>query len=118
NANNKKLWDGLGKLGWERTLLRRNTRGCVRSGYCGLGCPIDAKQSMLVTAIPEALANGAELYSHVRAWTLEADGNRIRAVRGQAIDPKLWRPTGREVTLRPKLVVLSGGAINSPALLL
>ncbi len=118
NANNKKLWDGLGKLGWDRTLLRRNTRGCVHAGYCGLGCPIDAKQSMLVTAIPDALAHGAELYAHTRAWTLETDGPRVTAIHAQAIDSTSWQPNGRTVTLRPKLVVLSGGAINSPALLL
>jgi len=118
NANNRKLWEGLGALGWQRDLVRRNTRGCVNSGYCGLGCPIDAKQSMLVTAIPEALAHGAELYSHVRAWTLEGTEERIAAVHGQALDPRTWRPTGHDVTLRPKVCVLAGGAINSPALLL
>src|SRR5581483_352921 len=124
NANNRKLWDGLGVLGWQRELVRRNTRGCMNSGYCGLGCPIDAKQSMLVTAIPDALAHGAELYSHVRAWTIETSSEgaggepRVTAVRGQAIDGKTWRPTGRRVTLRPKICVLAGGAINSPAILL
>ena len=125
NANNRKLWEGLGKLGWQRELVRRNTRGCVNSGYCGLGCPIDAKQSMLVTAIPEALAHGAELYSHVRAWTIETraemEGIEERvavAVHGQALDAKTWAPTGRTVTLHPKICVLAGGAINSPALLL
>jgi choline dehydrogenase-like flavoprotein len=120
NANNRKLWDGLGALGWQRDLVRRNTRGCANSGYCGLGCPIDAKQSMLVTAIPDALAHGAELYSHVRAWTVEAQGTdeRIASVRGQALDSKTWRPTGRDVTIHPKVCVLAGGAINSPALLL
>lgn len=118
NQNNRKLWDGLGKLGWERTLLRRNTRGCVHSGFCGLGCPIDAKQSMLVTAVPDALAHGAELYAHTRAWTLEAEGSRVTAIHAEAIDAVSWQPNGRTVTLRPKLVVLSGGAINSPALLL
>ena len=120
NANNRKLWEGLGALGWQRELVRRNTRGCAGSGYCGLGCPIDAKQSMLVTAIPDALAHGAELYSHVRAWTVEseASGERIAAIHGQALDSSSWRPTGRTVTVNPKMCVLAGGAINSPALLL
>lgn len=119
NRNNGKLWEGLGKLGWERQLLRRNTRGCANSGYCGLGCPIDAKQSMLVTAIPEALAHGAELYAHVRAWTLDlGDAGRINTVRGLAVDGQTGRVTGHAVTLHPKICVLSGGAINSPAVLL
>lgn len=118
NRNNRKLWDGLGALGWQRELLRRNTRGCVNSGYCGLGCPIDAKQSMLITAIPEAMAHGADVYSHLRAWTLEERGQRITRIRARALDSRSSHATGRVVNLRPKVVVLAGGAINSPAVLL
>jgi choline dehydrogenase-like flavoprotein len=118
NPNNGKLWDGLSALGWSRELLRRNTRGCMRSGYCGTGCPVDAKQSMLITAIPDALARGAELYTHCRAWTLEEERGRVSAIHCLALDDRGRHPTGRSVTIRPKLCVLSGGALNSPALLL
>ena len=37
----------------------RNTRNCFKSGYCGMGCPVDAKQSMLVTYLPDAVQKGA-----------------------------------------------------------
>ena len=33
-----------------------NVHHCANLGYCGMGCPIGAKQSMLVTTIPAALA--------------------------------------------------------------
>jgi len=53
NRNNRILWEGLGKLGYERGLIKRNVNGCANLGYCGLGCPIDAKQSMGVTVLPD-----------------------------------------------------------------
>ena len=118
NRNNGKIWDGLGKLGWARERIRRNTRGCMNSGYCGMGCPIDAKQSMLVTAIPDAVAAGAELYARCRARSVEEVGGRIAWIDAEPIDPTTLRPNGRRLRVRPKVCVLSGGAINSPALLL
>jgi choline dehydrogenase-like flavoprotein len=118
NPNNRKLWDGLGKLGWHRELLRRNTRGCMNSGYCGMGCPINAKQSMLVTAVPDALAKGADLYHHVRVQALTLERGRIAEVRGEALDQTTGRFTGRKIVLRPDVCVVSGGALNGPALLL
>src|SRR5688572_31040597 len=33
NANNKALWDGLGALGYERALIRRNVHQCANLGY-------------------------------------------------------------------------------------
>ena len=63
NANNAKLQHGCERLGWEYTVIDRNVNGCANLGYCGMGCPINAKQSMLVTTIPSALAKGATLIS-------------------------------------------------------
>ena len=48
NANNLVTWRGLDALGWHKDLLFRNVKGCAHTGYCGTGCVIDAKQSMLV----------------------------------------------------------------------
>ncbi|MHB8419347.1 MAG: GMC family oxidoreductase N-terminal domain-containing protein [Myxococcales bacterium] len=118
NRNNGKLWEGLGKLGWQRQRIRRNVRGCMNSGYCGMGCPIDAKQSMLITAIPDAVAAGAEIYTRCRVQLLEERRGRIVAVHGQIIDADTLQPIERWVHVKPKVAVLSGGALNSPAVLL
>ncbi|HBO78283.1 MAG TPA: GMC family oxidoreductase, partial [Cupriavidus sp.] len=48
NPNNTVLKRGCEKLGWEWHVIPRNVKGCWNSGYCGLGCPVNAKQSMLV----------------------------------------------------------------------
>ncbi len=118
NKNNGKLWDGLGRLGWKRQRIRRNVRGCMNSGYCGMGCPVDAKQSMLVTAIPDAVAKGADVYTRCRVQGLEEHGGRINAVHAQVIDADSLQPIERWVHVRPKICVLSGGALNSPAVLM
>ncbi len=117
NANNRVLLRGCRALGWEASLLRRNVRGCVNSGFCGLGCPVDGKQAMHLTTLPDALGAGARLYANTRVRRLVSEGDRITAIEGEVLDA--WdRPTGVTVTLRPKVAVCSGGAINGPALLL
>ncbi|HUK65992.1 MAG TPA: GMC family oxidoreductase [Anaeromyxobacteraceae bacterium] len=118
NANNRTLWDGAGKLGWARARTRRNVDGCANLGYCGMGCPIGARTSMDITYLPDAVAHGARLYANTRAVRLEKTGRRVSAVHGEVLDSATDRPTGRRVLVRPRLVVLSGGAINTPALLL
>jgi choline dehydrogenase-like flavoprotein len=118
NRNNRVLWDGCGKLGYGRGLIRRNVHNCANLGYCGMGCPVDAKQSTLVTFIPDAVEKGLTLYANTSARTLELSGRRVVAVHAEVLDPKSDTPTGRHVTVRPKLTAVCGGAINSPGLLL
>jgi len=118
NANNRVLWDGLGKLGYERGLIRRNVNNCLNLGYCGMGCPVDAKQSMLVTVLPDAVEEGLTLYANASARTIEWAGRRVSAVRADVLDPVTNRPSGVALTVKPKLLVCSGGAINTPGLLL
>src|SRR5439155_12803203 len=55
NANNRALYDGCKKLGWSVDTISRNVRGCLRTGYCGMGCPVDAKQSAALTYLPDAV---------------------------------------------------------------
>jgi choline dehydrogenase-like flavoprotein len=118
NENNKVLWEGLGSLGYGRGLIRRNVNNCLNLGYCGMGCPVDAKQSMLVTTLPDAVELGMTLYADTSARTIEWAGRKVSAVRAEVVDGVTRRPTGIKVTIRPKLLVVSGGAVNSPALLL
>jgi choline dehydrogenase-like flavoprotein len=118
NANNQALARGAEKLGWEHGIISRNVRDCIDLGYCGLGCPVDAKLSMLVTTIPAALDKGATLVTRARAERLEMQGERVVAVVCAAMDPRGVRPTDRRVRVEAGHVVLAGGAIGSPALLM
>jgi choline dehydrogenase-like flavoprotein len=118
NRNNRILWDGCGKLGYARGLIHRNVNNCGNLGYCGMGCPIDAKQSMLATLIPDAVEKGLTLYANASVRTLETQGRKISAVHAEVLDPKTDLPTGRRIRIRPKVAAVCGGAINSPGLLL
>ncbi|MCA1825685.1 MAG: GMC family oxidoreductase [Myxococcales bacterium] len=111
NPNNRAIYDGCRKLGWQVDTIRRNVRGCLRTGYCGMGCPVDAKQSATLTYLPDAVAAGAEVYSDCRVDRIEWSGRRATGAIG-------YFGSGRTARVEPRVVVVSGGAINSPALLL
>ncbi|GAA4884087.1 GMC family oxidoreductase [Ferrimonas pelagia] len=117
NANNALMAQGCERLGWDWTVIHRNVRGCADLGYCGMGCPLNAKQSMLVTTIPAALSAGAQLYSRTEAWQLLHDGERVQGVLCHTRDPQHQR-RDITVTVEAQQVVLCGGALHSPALLM
>ena len=118
NANNGALKTACEKLGWEWHVIARNVRGCWNSGYCGLGCPANAKQSMLVTTIPGALKNGATLVHNLSVHALNISGDKVVGVEAIALDADAIQATGVKVSVKARHVVLAGGAINTPALLL
>ncbi|MFL6672997.1 MAG: GMC family oxidoreductase N-terminal domain-containing protein [Massilia sp.] len=118
NENNDALKRGCDKLGIPSGFIRRNVNGCWNLGYCGMGCPTNAKQSMLVTTIPSALEHGATLVTRTRAERFVFKGDRIDALVCRALDPTGLAPNGRTLRLRARHYVAAGGAINTPALLL
>ena len=118
NANNGVLAVGAQKLGVDFGHIRRNVKGCWDLGYCGMGCPTNAKQSMLVTTIPAALRRGATLYSRLRAERLRFDGDRATVLDCAALGQDGIHPSGHRIQLRARHFVIAGGAIGSPALLL
>ena len=118
NENNDLLKRGAAQLGIPAAAIMRNVKGCWNLGYCGMGCPTNAKQSMLVTTIPSALNHDATLLTHARAERLLFKGDKVDALEITALDATGVMATGRKLTLRAKHFVVAGGAINSPALLL
>lgn len=118
NRNNVLLARGAERLGWSHGAIRRNVHACANLGYCGLGCPQGAKQSMDRTAIPGALAHGAALLTRVHAERIVLAGDRVAGVEGVALDSRGVRPSGRRVSLRAPWVVVAAAALGSPALLL
>jgi len=118
NENNDVLRRGAQALGISVGAIRRNVKGCWNIGYCGVGCPTNAKQSMLVTTIPAALARGATLLTRTRAWQLEHANGRVSALTCIGLDARGTDPTSHRITVRAKTFVAAGGAIGTPALLL
>ena len=120
NENNDLLRRGAARLGIPAAAIARNVKGCWNLGSCGMGCPTNAKQSMLVTTIPTALDLGATLLVETRAEQFELVNGRLRSVRCIAVKPN-GAPVESGVngtTIVAKHFVLAAGAINSAALLL
>lgn len=115
NVLNDKIRQGCEKLGYHGLVARHNRENCTTSGFCLLGCPFDAKQSMLITYVPAADSAGARIYADCPARRIEARGKRVQAVEAVVLDA-CRRP---KVSLRveAQAVVLCAGAINSPTLL-
>jgi choline dehydrogenase-like flavoprotein len=118
NANNDKLRIGARRLGYEAPAILRNVRGCWNLGSCGLGCPTNAKQSMLVTTIPAALDRGATLLVQTQAWRLQHDGRRVTGVECRPVEVNGAVAARAPTRVLAQHVVLAAGAIGSPALLL
>ena len=120
NENNDLLRRGAARLGIPAAAIARNVKGCWNLGSCGMGCPTNAKQSMLVTTIPAALDLGATLLVETRAEQFELANGRLRSVRCIAVKPNgaPVESASRTTTIIAKHFVLAAGAINSAALLL
>ncbi len=119
NENNDLLRRGALELGIAAAAIQRNVKGCWNLGSCGMGCPTNAKQSMLVTTIPAALNRGATLLVETRAERFDLQAGRIAALHCVAVQPNGALAAGAGTTrIVARHYVLAGGAINSPALLL
>ncbi len=120
SPNNRLLLDGARALGWKVESAMINARGCVRSGFCGQGCRYDAKQGTQQTYLPRALARGAQLYANTRATRIEVlpgIGTGMPAKRVTAIVREPGAASARSLTLQAPIVIVSGGAVETPLLL-
>lgn len=122
NENNELLRRGAAQLGIPAAAILRNVKGCWNLGSCGMGCPTNAKQSMLLTTVPTALGLGATLVVNTRATRLNIQNGRVTSVSAEYVDKKSapYQDSIAKSAIEIKCghVVVAGGAINSPALLL
>jgi len=47
---------------------------CIMRGFCLLGCKVDAKHSIHVSHIPNAIEHGAEIRTQAMAYEIVLDG--------------------------------------------
>jgi choline dehydrogenase-like flavoprotein len=118
NANNTPIRRGAEALGMSWEAINRNARGCDTSqcGYCTFGCRIGGKQSTAVTYLHDAQQHGdCRILVQCRADRVLVENGRAAGVAATARNVD-----GRDanVTIRARRVVVAGGGIESPALLL
>lgn len=102
---------GCRALGWSHFAVSRNAEGCTGSNFCDFGCPNDAKRSTNLSYVPMALQSGAVLYTGLRADRIRFEGRR-------AVGLEAASKAGRRLRVRARAVVLAGGALATPLLLL
>jgi choline dehydrogenase-like flavoprotein len=113
SGRDRVLIRGLEQLGWHHGLLPRDVRGCTQDdscGYCGFGCRRGAKQSTLVTYLQDAASRGTRI-------VVNCDARRIVLENGKAVGVDA-RVDHYAVRVKAAAVVVAGGSIHSPALLL
>ncbi len=113
STRERKLQEGCVKLGWHVDAMPRGVRNCAQGrecGYCGLGCRVGAKQSVLKTWLPDAHAQGARVIVGTRVSRVVVEGGRARGIVGRTA-------AGHQLRVNARAVIASCGAIHTPALL-
>jgi choline dehydrogenase-like flavoprotein len=119
NRTNQKLIAGCQRLGYpHRTLARNADSSCANSrvcGYCTTGCQTGGKQSAMKTFLQDAWDAGAR-------FVVGAYAKEILTVNGRAagVAATVTHSGGSTtaLTVNAPTVVVAGGGIESPALLL
>jgi choline dehydrogenase-like flavoprotein len=116
NDNNRLFAAACRTLGFRVEQFPINVKGCKGSSLCNLGCPNAAKQGTNRVQLPAAEAAGVEVITNCK---VERIGERecVATVANLPFgEPSRW-PQGT-YRVRARAIVVAGGAVNSPALLL
>ena len=114
NGNAKVFRKGFQNLGYQYATLTRAQKNCKYNEgndciECLGGCPIGSKQSMLDSALGNALKNGAQIYTQFTVEHIEhtASGVHVHGVNGQGHHESFFAPK----------VVLAAGSIGNTKIL-
>jgi len=113
STREQKLQEGCVALGWHVDAMPRGVRNCAQGkecGYCGLGCRVGAKQSVVKTWLQDAHAAGARIIVGTKVDRVLVEGGAARGLVGATRD-------GHQLIVRSRAVVVACGAIQTPALL-
>lgn len=113
SSREQKLRDGCLKLGWHVDAMPRGVRNCAQGkecGYCGLGCRVGAKQSVVKTWLADANKAGVRLIVRSKVQRVLVQDGAARGTVAETAD-------GHHVTIRSRAVIAACGAIHTPALL-
>jgi long-chain-alcohol oxidase len=113
STREQKLQEACVKLGWHVDAMPRGVRKCAQGkecGYCGLGCRVGAKQSVVKTWLSDAHGAGARMIVRTKVHSVLIESGAARGITGTTAD-------GHRLTVRARAVIVACGAIHTPALL-
>jgi choline dehydrogenase-like flavoprotein len=117
NDNNRLFRDGAKKAGFHVEQFPLNVRGCKGSSLCNLGCPNAAKQGTNRVQLPHAESLGVEVVTRAQVLRIGIQEVFVRiGLPTEKGEPSVWKPG--EYRVGAKIIVVCGGAVGSPALLL
>jgi choline dehydrogenase-like flavoprotein len=120
NGTQMRMKDGAKRLGWSCKGITRNVDESLftpeSAGLIGFGDRTAAKQSTARTFLADAREHGAEVIVRCFAERVLVESGRAAGVEAVYADPQSGRSA--RVTVRAPRVVVAGGALESPALLL
>jgi long-chain-alcohol oxidase len=119
NENNRLFVEGCRGAGYKAEQFPINVKGCRGTSLCNLGCSHGAKQGTDRVQIPAAEAAGVEVVTRAEALRLEERAVVVRVSAKQPGSKGLdseWAPG--EYRIRAGTIILAGGAVGTPALLL
>lgn len=119
NENNQLFAEGCRKAGFQAEQFPINVRGCKGASLCNLGCPNAAKQGTHQVQLPAAERAGVEVATRAEVLRIQERSLTVRVHEkkpGSKGFPSEWAPG--DYLIRAGVVVLAGGAIGTPALLL
>jgi choline dehydrogenase-like flavoprotein len=107
---------GIGVVTGGPVAILSGSRGdrphCIYRGFCIQGCKVGAKASTLITHVPDALENGAEIRDRCMVSRIHYDRRSNRTVGVSYFDAG-----GVEHFQKARGVIVSGYAIETPRLL-
>jgi choline dehydrogenase-like flavoprotein len=109
-GNWRVLKRGCDAIGVEIKPLKHNVKNCKARGRCQYGCQEGAKQGTDQTFIPSALKAGARLLTEHKVERVIMEGSKAVGLAGTSPDGPF--------EIRADVVVLSMGAMQTPAFLL
>jgi choline dehydrogenase-like flavoprotein len=101
---------GATRLGWLAGPTPRSVKGCANFGLCNHGCPVGAKQSMLLTYVPRAEQAGARVIAGARVERVRIEARAVRGVDALLDD-------GSPLAVDAGVVCLAAGVMATPAIL-
>lgn len=113
-------------LGYSCERARYAVRGCLGSGYCITGCVYGAKQSLLVTYLPQAVDAGVTIETNIEVMSIRPLVRVQETARAGAMSgvPHRYEVLCRDTVngdyrrVRAKLLVVAAGTLGSARLLL
>ena len=122
---------GAEVLGWEADRTQRNALDCGDCGSCPFGCRRGTKESGIRAHLARAAAARARIVDRARVTRVLVEGGSVTGIEANVlvVDPASGEPLPgpggdpahpgtRRMIVRARQVVVAGGALRSPAVLL